>query len=85
MGVVVVVYVIHLACFINSFAHKPNTVGNVCKVEAMMVSELLQMLDIISVRSECTRNVVETEAKGVNRARMPKCNNKNNALQGRKE
>jgi hypothetical protein len=34
------------------------------------------MFDIISVRSDCTGNVAETEAKRVNRARMPKCNNK---------
>jgi hypothetical protein len=79
MGVVVV-YVIHLACgykLIRSQAiYRGQRVQGRCDPKVLTVSELLQMFDVISVRSECTDNVAETEAKRVNRARMPKCNNK---------
>ena len=78
MGVVVV-YLIHLACgykLIRSQArYRGQRVQGRRDPMVFMVSELLQTFDIISVRSGCTGNVAETEAKRVNRARMPKCNN----------
>jgi hypothetical protein len=61
MGVVVLMYVVHLGCIISSFARRLDIVGrqcmrgevtrSVCEQELGAIFDLLQMFDNMGVRS----------------------------------